>query len=40
MKKLLAVFAIAMFAATLVGVGGCHAEGEVRDTANILNVAQ
>ena len=26
--------------ATLVGLGGCHAEGEVRDTANILNVAQ
>jgi hypothetical protein len=37
MKKIFALFAITMFAATLVG---CHAEGEVRDTANILNVAQ
>jgi len=37
MKKLIAVFALAMIAATLVG---CHAEGEVRDTTSILNPAQ
>ena len=37
MRKLIGLCAITMFAATLVG---CHAEGEVRDTASILNVAQ